>query len=134
MGHFFICSFFLKIEDTKIFIIPLFNIVGQVGVWVGVCDWWWCSGEQYSIGTSFHYHYDVIQVCTMYYLKDSFVILTLIFGTDMYNCEVYSNNRKESQMFNQVLRPPQTFYVDWLNLFFRFLIFTSLLNYFNSIP
>lgn len=48
----------------------------------------------------------------MYYLKDSFVILTLIFGTDMYNCEVYSNNRKESQMFHQVLRPPQTLYVD----------------------
>lgn len=32
MGHFFICSFFLKIEDTKFFIIPLFNIVGQVGI------------------------------------------------------------------------------------------------------
>lgn len=68
-------------------------------------------------------------------LKGQFcVILTLIFGTDMYNCEVYSNNRKESQMFHQVLRPPQTLYVDWLNLFFRFLIFTSLLNYFNSFP
>lgn len=31
----------------------------------------------------------------MYYLKDSFVILIFIFGIDMYNCEVYLNNRKE---------------------------------------
>lgn len=36
---FYMFFFFLKIEDTKIFIIPLFKIVGQVGIWVGVCDW-----------------------------------------------------------------------------------------------
>lgn len=29
---FYMFFFFLKIEDTKFFIIPLFNIVGQVGI------------------------------------------------------------------------------------------------------
>lgn len=79
MGHFFICSFFLKIEDTKFFIIPLFNIVGQVGIFglEFVID----SDAQVS-NTVLGPHF-IIQVCTMYYLKDSFVILTLIFGTDM---------------------------------------------------
>lgn len=107
MGHFFICSFFLKIEDTKFFIIPLFNIVWQVGIFglEFVID----SDAQVS-NTVLGPHFIIIMMS--YNLKDSFVILTLIFGTDMYNCEVYSNNRKESQMFHQVLRPPQTLYVD----------------------